>query len=62
MTWKRCPIRTVRVIHIIPLDDMQAHFEHFGCWCVPNITDDGVVVHIAADGREQFETGERMAS
>jgi hypothetical protein len=60
--WKRCEIKTVTFIHVIPINDLHEHDEHFGCWCRPYCDDDNVIIHNAADGREQFETGERRPS
>ena len=43
-------------VHVIPLDDLKLHVESGEwCHCEPRITEDGVVIHNAYDGREFFE-------
>lgn len=45
--------------HIFPLHDLRDHVvDGRPCWCAPDETEDGIV-HNAADGREQYERGER---
>jgi hypothetical protein len=50
--------------HILPIDDLRQHEAHDGelCWCRPELDEDGDLVHNALDGREAFETGERLPS
>lgn len=50
--------------HIIPLDDLLEHEASVSCWCRPSSDDDepSLFVHHAMDGREQFESGERLPS
>lgn len=47
--------------HIVPLNDLRDHETNGGCWCKPTL-DDGVWLHHSMDGREAFETGERLPS
>lgn len=47
-------------LHCIPVDDWFDHFaEH--CVCRPELRGD-MHVHHSFDGREKFETGERLPS
>jgi hypothetical protein len=48
-------------LEVVPLDDLREHIEGDGCWCRPRV-DEGVIVHNSADGREKYETRERVAS
>lgn len=49
-------------VHVYPLDDLKAHtLSGRRCWCKPQVIQ-GVIVHNAADGREEIETGERRVS
>lgn len=47
-------------MHVYPLHDYREHVidPKVDCWCRPTLTEDGIVVHNAMDGREKFETGE----
>lgn len=49
-------------VHVLPLNDTKEH-EVGGdtCWCDPEV-DDGVMIHNAADEREDFERGLRKVS
>jgi hypothetical protein len=47
--------------HVIPCEDIRSHEESEKCWCKPN-DEEGVIVHNALDGREDFETGKRLPS
>lgn len=51
-------------IHVIPLGDFREHEVNDSCWCRPTSDEDepGLFVHHAMDGREQFESGERLPS
>lgn len=51
-------------IHVIPLGDFREHEVSLSCWCHPVADDDepGLIVHRAMDGREAFESGERLPS
>lgn len=51
-------------LHIIPLGDFREHEVSDSCWCRPTSDEDepGLFVHHAMDGREQFESGERLPS
>lgn len=40
-------------LHIVPANDIRVHGGD-DCWCGPTM-DDGVMVHHAADGREETE-------
>lgn len=56
---------TDNILHVVPVDDLREHDSNKECWCKPQLdpTDTGGLwVHNAMDGREQFETGERMPS
>lgn len=45
-------------IHVIPLGDFREHEASLSCWC----HEPGLIVHRAMDGREAFESGERLPS
>ena len=47
--------------HIVPLNDLRDHETNGSCWCKPTL-DDGVWLHHSMDGREAFETGDRLPS
>ena len=47
--------------HVVPLNDLREHDLNGSCWCKPTL-DDGVWLHHSMDGREAFETGERLPS
>ena len=44
--------------HVYPVGDCRPHELTQGCWCKPELKD-GIYVHKALDGREQYESGER---
>lgn len=48
---------------VIPADDLRPH-QLRDCWCKPTPDDEEptVIVHHAMDGREAFESGERLSS
>ena len=47
-------------VHVFPVDDAFEHVtEGYECWCNPEVTEDGVVVHNSADGRDDYEDGKR---
>lgn len=49
--------------HIVPLNDLREHEPTPQCWCMPTPDDEhDVWVHHSLDGREAFETGERLPS
>ena len=50
--------------HVYPLHDLREHDTDGGCWCHPTEDEDtpGLFLHHSMDGREQFETGERLMS
>lgn len=50
--------------HVIPLGDLREHDSAPQCWCHPSEDDEtpGLWLHHAMDGREAFETGERLPS
>ena len=50
--------------HIMPLDDLRSHEPRARCWCspTPDADEPDVMTHHSMDGREAFETGERLAS
>lgn len=48
------------VVHVLPIDDTRDHVESSSCWCRPFVsreqeTEEVVVVHNSADGRELIE-------
>jgi hypothetical protein len=48
------------VTHIIPAEDIREHTLRGDCWCDPRLDyEDRIATHNSADGREQFETGQR---
>lgn len=51
-------------IHVLPVDDLREHEPSEDCWCNPTEDDEtpAVMVHHSMDGREAFETGERLLS
>ena len=48
--------------NILPANDDRPHDYGLGCWCRPVEQDDGIVSHNSMDGREAFESGERLLS
>ena len=48
-------------IHVYPIADLREHEISADCWCKPE-ADEELIVHHALDGREAFETGERLPS
>lgn len=65
MSWLTCAVRheTHMRFHVLPVGDLRDH-EESDCWCKPASPEDdpSVIVHNALDGREAFETGERVPS
>ncbi len=51
----------VELYHVVPVNDLREHSCDVSkpCWCNPEVSEDGVVVHNSMDGREAYETGER---
>lgn len=50
-------------IHTVPIQDTHNHLASKECWCQPEVEEEfKLIVHHSADGREQFETGERKPS
>lgn len=51
-------------IHVTPVDDLRPHDYTSKCWCRPDEdpTEPDVWFHNSLDGREAFETGERLVS
>jgi hypothetical protein len=51
-------------VHVIPTADLRAHDASLGCWCEPTPDEDEprMLMHHSADGREAFESGERLVS
>lgn len=58
------PPETTGYSHVYPLGDLRDHIvSGTSCWCRPRVDDDDlVVVHNSMDGREKYETGERVMS
>lgn len=49
--------------HIVPVNDLREHKLTPECWCRPTPDEEhDVWVHHSLDGREDFETGERLPS
>ncbi len=49
-----------KVTHIIPTEDIRDHTLRGDCWCDPRLDyENRIATHNSADGREQFETGQR---
>lgn len=51
--------------HVVPLNDLREHDLNGSCWCRPTLDDsqsDPIWIHNSMDGREKFETGERLPS
>jgi hypothetical protein len=51
--------------HVYPVDDLREHELNGSCWCRPTLDDEGsepIWIHNSLDGREAFETGERLPS
>lgn len=51
-------------IHVTPMDDYRPHDYTSKCWCRPveDVEEPDMWMHNSLDGREEFETGERLAS
>jgi len=52
-------------VHVIPLYDLKEHIPYPECWCHPTADDEEypeILMHHAADGREDFEDGKRVPS
>lgn len=51
-------------IHITPMDDYRPHDYTSKCWCRPveDAEEPDMWMHNSLDGREAFETGERLVS
>ena len=49
-------------VHVVPANDMREHEPSPDCWCDPEVTEHGSIVHASMDEREKFETGERKPS
>lgn len=62
MTWLLAS--TATEIHITPVDDLRPHDFTSKCWCRPVEDDEepDVWSHNSLDGREPFESGERLPS
>lgn len=45
-------------VQVIPAQDIQEHEVNFPelCKCKVRVTDDGVIIHNAFDGRQEYET------
>ena len=51
-------------IHVTPMDDYRPHDYTSKCWCRPveDAEEPDMWMHNSLDGREAFETGERLVS
>jgi hypothetical protein len=47
--------------HVLPIGDMWEHECSPDCWCVPveDTEVEGMWIHNAADGRQDYESGKR---
>lgn len=65
MTWK-CDQGGDKPTHVYPLNDLKEHCtDSVQCWCNPRVEWEGmqeIIIHNSADGRDKFETGERLRS
>lgn len=59
MTWG---LTMTTPMHVVPMDDLRDHTIDTPCWCRPVEGEDGIWVHESMDGREAFESGERLPS
>jgi hypothetical protein len=53
------------VYHVQPIDDLREHEDSAQCWCRPSVEEEEegtLIVHNSMDGREAFESGERLPS
>lgn len=63
--WELYELSNERECHIVPECDLKIHNHNRNCWCNPvseyesNIE---LLIHKSADGREEFETGQRKMS
>lgn len=49
--------------HLIPIDDWREHVITPQCWCRPTPDEEhDIWVHHSMDGREAFNSGERLPS
>lgn len=46
-------------MEILPFNDTHQHRGGLDCWCRPHLNDDEVIVHNAADRREDYVEGRR---
>ena len=62
MTW--LVASTATEIHVTPMDDLRPHDFTSTCWCRPqeDAEEPGMWTHNSLDGREAYETGERLPS
>lgn len=62
MTWLLAS--TATEVHIAPMDDLRPHDFTSKCWCRPieDMEHVDVWTHNSLDGREAYETGERLPS
>ena len=62
MTWLVASTDTE--IHVTPVDDLRPHDYTSKCWCRPveDVAEPDMWMHNSLDGREEFETGERLVS
>ena len=51
-----------QLLHVMPMEDLREHLEAEDCWCRPEVDPDGFATHNSLDGREAFESGERLPS
>jgi hypothetical protein len=52
------------LVHVIPCGDLREHEASVECFCHPTQDDEEprLYVHHSLDGREAFESGERLVS
>ena len=57
-------ITSKRILHVIPIGDVEIHQAQSTCWCFPVEAYPGVMAHNAKDCREAIErqTGKKCSS
>ena len=64
--WDLCPITLdgrPLFTHLVPCGDLKRHQLDATCWCDPQADEEepSLIVHNAADGREEFEEGRAVS-
>ena len=61
--WEHLPVflnGEIHYRHVVPCGDLKRHQLDPVCWCTP-VIEDGIVIHNAADRREDYEQGKLMS-